>query len=89
MGRMGGANRAKAETLHGAIVALRQEGFTQDQIGAALQRGQSVIAHHLNRRCKCESPRYAYVPESWFLCRLCGGDWRSKNGCRHEWKLTI
>ena len=48
-----------------------------------------AVYYHMNGECKCDSLRYVYVPESWFMCRFCGGGWRSNNGCRHKWKLTV
>ena len=79
----------KTIDLHEQVVSLHAEGKSATKISHLLDMASPSVYYHLNGRCKCLAPRYAYVPESWFVCRLCGGGWGSKIGCKHEWKLTI
>ncbi len=78
-----------ALAIHERIDELRAVSLTQSQIARALGMAQNSVSHHLNDHCKCTAPRYAYVPESWFRCRKCGGGWRANNGCKHSWELVL
>ena len=39
-----------------------------------------------------ELPTVAWMPASWFRCRLCGEEptstWGPRNGCPHEWMMV-
>jgi hypothetical protein len=80
-----------AESLgnHRRISELLYAGLTQAEASRVLMLPQSTISHHANHHCKCDAPRYVYVPESWFVCRKCKGGWRTKNGCEHSWELVL
>lgn len=82
--------------LHEDIVSLRHRGLGVIDIGKRVFREHSTVSYHLNNNCRCLGPSgaarhstYVYVPASWFRCRLCGGGWFERNGCRHSWELTI
>lgn len=76
-------------SLHEQMAALRHEGKTLKQIGHTVGRSHSTVSYHLNGECRCPGPEYVYVPAKWFRCHKCGGGFLSRNGCRHEWGLTL
>ncbi len=77
------------KTLHDEMVSLRQKGLTVIEIGQRVFRCHSTVSYHLDNNCQCGGPEYVYVAASWFKCRLCGGGWFDRNGCRHSWELTV
>ena len=79
---------ARAEPmLHAWMAELRQKDRTVKEIATITRRNHATVCHHLNNQCTCDGPKYVYVAASWFRCRLCGGGWFDRNGCRHEWEL--
>lgn len=78
-----------AAQRHRKILALHSHGFTQKEIADDMNVTHTCVSDHIRGRCHCEAPEYIYVPASWFRCRLCGGGWFERNGCRHSWELVV